>query len=271
MAYRVKYLMTNHRLRKTFITFCNCTKSNVTFVHMKANTLLLSLLLFLLCNHNQRQNDGSQKTRPWDRSSFQRHRERSRAGQVTISTRAGETLTAGGLLRTHTERHSVPALQHICNRQQRTFSNRWRTHSKWICLPPPQTASNSSYMLELYMKRRTKLLIKLMRKLIFRFAAWKESESLSESFSTSLSKVHAVSRTSCSLHSNRAECRRGNSRLHDRIQTQSVVLFLKDQRGLQKKMTTLFGISTIYIFLSQMTSKLKTKKRKGRKVTEHWT
>lgn len=42
----VKCCMTNYIIKQTFITFCNCSKFNVTFVHMKASTLLL------LPNHN---------------------------------------------------------------------------------------------------------------------------------------------------------------------------------------------------------------------------
>lgn len=91
------------RHRKTFITFCNCTKVNVTFVHMKANTLLL---LLLLCNHNYRQDDGLKKIRPQDKSSFQRDRERSRSVQVIVWVRARKTFTAGRLL-AHTDRREV--------------------------------------------------------------------------------------------------------------------------------------------------------------------
>lgn len=94
----MKYCMANCRLRKTFITFCNYTKFKVTFVHIKANTLLL----ILLCNHNYRQDEGLKKIRPQDKSSFQRHSERFGSVQVIIWAGARKTFTAGRLL-DHTE------------------------------------------------------------------------------------------------------------------------------------------------------------------------
>lgn len=42
-------------LRKTFITFWNCTKFNVTFVHIKADTL---------CNRNYRQDKATRRDTP---------------------------------------------------------------------------------------------------------------------------------------------------------------------------------------------------------------
>lgn len=120
--------MTNCRLRKTFITFCNCTKFNVTFVHMKANTLLL-----LLCNHNYKQDDGVKKIRPRDKSSYQRRRERDPAQSRWSSELEPEKHSQqAGCWITQTEdtEESVAGFPHCsiyADKQDKHF-NRWHTY-----------------------------------------------------------------------------------------------------------------------------------------------